>query len=270
MGHINIIDNAFAHVTHLAEHHPTNNVTWNRHISTFQHHDFVVFSDNNIPNAPQYPFKKIAFLLEPISIQPGIYEWIKNNHHYFSYILTYDEELLKINDKFIFYPYGTSWIEQKDIMLHTKNKLISIIASDKMTTDGHRLRHEVISRHKDVIDLFGKRYNPIDSKIIGMKDYAFQIVIENTKRDFYFTEKIIDCFTTGTIPIYWGCPSIGKFFDINGILTFDSLPQLDDIMNTLSFELYQSKLESIKTNFTKSIDFIHLDNYIYNKINTLK
>ena len=26
---------------------------------------------------------------------------------------------------------------------------------------------------------------------------------------------ITDCFAAGTVPIYWGCPDIGRFFDLD-------------------------------------------------------
>ena len=34
----------------------------------------------------------------------------------------------------------------------------------------------------------------------------------NGRGDYEFDEKLIDCFLTGTVPIFWGCPSIDKFF----------------------------------------------------------
>ena len=65
-------------------------------------------------------------------------------------------------------------------------------------------------------------------------DYRFSIVIENCKRDYWFTEKLIDCLRTGTIPIYWGCPSIGDFFDIRGFILFDDINDLENILNNLT------------------------------------
>ena len=42
---------------------------------------------------------------------------------------------------------------------------------------------------------------------------------------YYFNEKIIDCFFSGTIPIYWGTKNISKYFDENGIIFF---PNIDE------------------------------------------
>jgi hypothetical protein len=68
---------------------------------------------------------------------------------------------------------------------------------------------------------------------------------------------------TGTIPIYWGCPSIGDFFDIDGILTFDTIDDLSEILNSLTPELYNSKIKNIKNNFELSKKYILSEDWIY-------
>lgn len=170
--------------------------------------------------------KKVAWLIEPIEVS--------NRHHYlihtieseFDYILTWDKRILDakyngivLNDKWLFYPFGGSWI--RDWAIYPKSKLVSIIVSDKNQTEGHQLRHEIVKRFGDRIDVYGTGYNPVESKIEALKDYRYSIVVENVKSDWWFTEKLIDCFATGTVPIYWGCPEIGRFF--KGVKQFDSL-----------------------------------------------
>ena len=88
-----------------------------------------------------------------------------------------------------------------------------------------------------------------NQKILGLKDYMFSIVIENCKEDYYFTEKLVDCFLTGTIPIYYGCPSIHKFFNGNGILSFTTVDECIQILNTLSDKIYNKLLPYVKENF---------------------
>ena len=148
--------------------------------------------------------------------------------------------------------------------MHQKSKNISIILSSKQSTVGHRLRHSILQKYPN-IDFFGYN-NPILKKISGLKDYRFSIIVENCKEDYYFSEKLIDSFVTGTIPIYWGCPSIGDFFDTNGMLVFDTLDDLDSIMDNLNEELYLSKLESIRHNFEESKKYLVADNILYNKL----
>ena len=91
------------------------------------------------------------------------------------------------------------------------------MVSNKISTVGHKLRFSVVDslKQNDIeFSVYGRTVNNIDYKLTALKDYAFSIVIENSKIDYYFTEKLIDCFSTGTIPIYYGCPSIGNFFDM--------------------------------------------------------
>ena len=48
----------------------------------------------------------------------------------------------------------------------------------------------------------------------------FSIVIENSIESDYFTEKLLDCFLTGTIPIYVGTKTTSEYFDTDGIIYF--------------------------------------------------
>jgi hypothetical protein len=100
----------------------------------------------------------------------------------------------------------------------------------------------------------------IENKEDGLKDYMFSISIENDTYDTYFTEKILDCFATGTIPIYKGTKKIVEHFNSEGIIF------LDDInIDKLSPELYYSYMDAIKDNFERVKKLYTLDDWIYNK-----
>ena len=49
---------------------------------------------------------------------------------------------------------------------------------------------------------------------------------DNQKTDNWFTEKVIDCFQTKTIPIYIGCPNIDKYFDTRGMIICNNINDL--------------------------------------------
>lgn len=211
---------------------------------------------------------KIGWLIEPRAINSSTYEFVKFNHQYFDYILTYDSELLSISDKFIFYPHGGCWINDEDKKIHEKNKLVSIILSSKRMTIGHNFRHEIINKIHN-LDIFGHT-NPVDNKITALKDYAFSIIIENSKSDYYFTEKLIDSFITGTVPIYWGCPSIGDFFNSDGMIIIDNIESLQNELNTISLERYNLMISAIKENFEIAKKYIISEDWIYNNTKLLK
>ena len=96
-----------------------------------------------------------------------------------------------------------------------------------------------------------------------MRDYAFSLTIENTKKDLYFTEKLIDCFMTGTVPIYWGCPSIVGFFNTDGMIIFDDIKELKNILDGISLEQYIMMKDAIEDNFERAKEYLIAEDFIY-------
>lgn len=154
-------------------------------------------------------------------------------------------------------PHAYPWVEEKKIFPKTKS--VSMIASAKNEAPGHKLRHMIAKDYSDAMDLFGGGYKPIKSKNEGLNDYMFSFAIENTQINGYFTEKITDCFATGTIPIYWGDPSIGDHFLTDGIVMLDE--NFDG--SCLTQEFYESKMSCIKENFQRSISLPLPEDYMY-------
>jgi hypothetical protein len=130
---------------------------------------------------------------------------------------------------------------------------------------GHRLRHEIITAYPNKMDVFGNGYVGIPEKIIGHRDYMFSVVIENCKRDYWFTEKLIDCLVCGSVPIYWGCPSIGDFFNTDGFIIVDNVNEVGAALNKITPELYDEMKPHIEENFKKAKQFILGENTIYNE-----
>ena len=53
----------------------------------------------------------------------------------------------------------------------------------------------------------------IKNKIQFLSSYKFSIAIENSEGDGYITEKIMDSFYSGTIPIYYGDYMVDEFIN---------------------------------------------------------
>ena len=267
-----IVDTNFAHALYSTDYQTSKCIEWVRG-SEILNNDIVFFTDNSLIYNANFNCNKIGLLMEPRAINPSIYEWVKTNYNNFDTILTFDKELINISSNIIFYPHSGCWIKHDDQKVYDKDKLLSIIASQKNDTVGHKLRHQAI---KSIIskttnfDIFGRAYNPIDYKLEALKNYAFSIVIENSKSDYYFTEKLIDSFMTGTVPIYWGCPSIGNFFNLNGILVFNDINDLLLIINSLSFEKYNLMLGAINENYEKAKEFLIAEDWIYKNTKIFK
>jgi|694.fasta_scaffold36733_4 hypothetical protein len=259
-------DTCFAHCEYSNNPLPpiqfSDDIEWDR-TSSFKKDEIIIYTDSKIPESlHNKENKNIAWLIEPRELQPSIYDFIENNYQKFFKILTHDHEILNLPNS-VLIPYGGCWVDKKDFSIYQKSKNTSITASSKKFLSGHRLRHECIERFKSQIDIYGRGFNEIDLKLTSLKDYRFHIVVENVKKDFWFTEKIIDAFVTGCIPIYYGCPSIGKFFDIDGILTFNDADELSDILNNLNEDLYLSKMKSIEKNFEIAKKYILAENSIH-------
>jgi hypothetical protein len=252
---IPIIDSMFSHAYTSSWYNKSSLMEWDRNIE--YGYTFITDPTINVENKKVY-----VWLLESPAITPYYYEYVKNNSEKFDVILTFDKNILESTTNSKFTPIGGCWIDASDRKIFNKSKLVSLISSGKEQTNGHKFRNSITKRFVDKLDLYGRLHNPIEFKIESLKDYRFQVVVENIKSDFYFTEKIIDCFQTGTIPIYWGCPSIGNFFDSNGIIEFNNLEDLENILNSLSNELYESKLKSITNNFELSKNYLIAEDYI--------
>lgn len=162
-----------------------------------------------------FPKNAIALLVEPRAIIPAAYDYIEKNYQRFKYIFTFDSKMLQLpNAKMLIY--GQITAEYPD---SPKIKNISMVASNKDFCTGHLNRQDVARKLTGIIDTYG-RFN--GGEFCDDKDYLdgyrFNICMENYSDGHYFTEKICNCFASRIVPIYWGSPHIGEYFDTNGII----------------------------------------------------
>ena len=225
----------------------------------------------HIDNGLLLPFnlhtKNYGWLCESKTINPFNYDWCANNtevlKNKFIKVFTHDVELSKLSDIFqLTQCSGKSYFAHGE--MYPKTKLVSMIASNKTMCSEHIYRQQMIQKFSSKCDHFGRGYRQIENKEDGLKDYCFSIVMENATYANMFTEKITDCFMTGTIPIYYGISNIGDFFDINGIILLDEKFNIEN----LSFDLYYSKIDSVKHNLELSKNILCAEDYIY--INYIK
>lgn len=207
--------------------------------------------------------RNYGWLCESKTINPDYYNWCRNNINTlrvkFIKVFTHDVELAQISDIFqLTLCSAKSFIQ--DGLIYPKNKLVSMIASNKTMCAEHHYRQSIIQQYSSRCDdHFGRGFNPIENKADGLRNYCFSFAMENASYPNMFTEKITDCFMCGTIPIYYGISNIGDYFDTNGIIMLDDKFNFED----LTFELYQNKLESVKKNLALSIDLLLAEDYIY-------
>jgi hypothetical protein len=201
---------------------------------------------------------KYGWLLESKYVTPDIVSHVKENYKLyldkFKFIFTHNKELLKLDDRFKWCPANGYWI--KDAKIYPKDKMISFITSNKNFTKGHQKRLEWVDMIGDQVDLYGRGFNEIEDKEEALCDYMFSVVIENGVYETYFTEKILDCFATGTIPVYLGTPDIGDYFNLDGIINLTEEFEVSE-------EIYYSKMDAILDNLERVKKIEVLEDFIY-------
>ena len=212
---------------------------------------------NDTSGKPTY-----IWLLESKQIIPQYYQWIIDNYEFVTSrvngIFSCDKELCAKYPKISYSVINAvPWVQDRKV--HEKTKLVSMIASNKRMCEGHARRLQFVDKFRDKLDFYGRGFNEITCKEDGLKDYMFSVGIENAVYDTYFTEKLTDCFACGTIPIFYGCKGVTEYFNEDGIIFLDD----DFDLSTLTEDLYYSKMDAIKDNFERSINFPVAEDYLY-------
>lgn len=203
-------------------------------------------------------------------------------YNYLDYILTWDERLLKLDKSYKFMSLNKySWIRFPRIFglnpylkfhyncieyeeYNNKHFNISMLCGDKNWAPGHIVRHEIWNRQNEII-IPKKFYKPKETNILKifndnidisstrdkteMFESMFHICVENNNANNYFTEKLIDCIISKTVPIYYGCPNIGEYFDLNGMIIIKSPNDCIEKINKLTENDYYKMLPYVKKNF---------------------
>lgn len=189
--------------------------------------------------------RSVALLIEPRSIQPDIYKYIEDNSNKFRYIFTHDSILLNKFDNAKLILFGGVYDEYNE----SKIKNCSIVSSDKEICPLHIVRKDICRLLMDNpnVDCYGTFDN---GKWSSTKDiyanYKYSIVIENYIDDYWFTEKVCNCFANRTIPIYYGARKITDFFNPLGIIQIDDPYQAIDIVNELDMDKdYLKRLSAV-------------------------
>ena len=241
------------------ENYKSNTDKWIR-VNNAEDAEILLFVDNDyISN--DITKKRILFLAESIGIQPKLYNLIKNNKNYtnnFDLIGTCHRNYCN-NVNIIETPscVGSSIHHYFNL---NKNKLCSMIFSNKKFAIGHKLRKK-ISEKKFIFDIdkYGAMFNNfVKDKSVSLKDYYFSFSIENCSESGYYTEKINDCFATCTIPIYWGDPDISKIYNTDGILFLDRLNQ-----DNVSKSFYDKNIKAIEENYNIVNEIVKTNNMHY-------
>ena len=248
----------------------------------------ISFFNDYIPTREELLLSKVNIfnVLEPNEFF-RIHDYITYNSSNFDIILTWSDKVLNSCSNAVLFPFGEAWVDLNyaSQFENTPREFeITFLCGIKNLIEGHQLRQKIYTLedkinipHKwwYVLDDFNKETNerpgyfPVNGSFVspngidvageGKKQIwdcksMFHVPVENSRHSNFFTDRLIDCFLTKTVPVYWGCPNIENFYDHRGIICFENEHDLLDIINKLSPEDYTSRLEAINNNYQLALE----------------
>lgn len=202
---------------------------------------------------------QVSLLLqEPVAIKPRFYTFCRLFGSRYHRILTHSSMLLSRLTNARFTAHGGAFVSNAAALNPSKQHRISLVASSKNSTIGHRLRHRIAAwSRKSATDLklFGTAYYRIDDKREAHDNYFFSVCIENSRTPGYFTEKLIDSFLCRSLPIYWGAPDIAHFFDPRGMICCNSELELQHVTQNVTEADYRLRLPYLEQNIQRALAF---------------
>ena len=64
--------------------------------------------------------------------------------------------------------------------------------------------------------------------------WRFCIAMENASDDFYLTEKLLNAYLAGCVPIYWGCPQVNSILNPDAFLRLEARVPTDADLDALA------------------------------------
>ncbi|MDG5497465.1 glycosyltransferase family 10 [Niveispirillum sp. BGYR6] len=192
------------------------------------------------------------------------HDLLSESHKYFDLIISCHPQHLNFSNS-VFDVYGGIWVKSLPQLKSFSVSFLYSLGLIGIQVNGYAERTGVME-NADKINI-PKRFYRSRRVPPGVADHLphlegdrkdqlfesmFHVCIENTRHENYFTEKLCDCFATYTIPIYYGCPNISKYFNMDGIIVADSHAHAVEIINNLSPADYWRRMDAMRDNFRRS------------------
>lgn len=183
--------------------------------------------------------------------------------NYFPYIMTWNDEL--VDNQRIFKRNIPYYFEnQMGNIPFEKRKLLTCISGNKHSDHPDELyseREKLITflEHDwlDKFDFYGSGWNKgthpayggrIENKAEIYHKYRFAIAFENMKNvKGYISEKILDCITSGIVPVYWGAENITEYIPEDCFIDyrkFSNVGELVRFLDGMDEKEYQNYLDA--------------------------
>lgn len=186
-------------------------------------------------------------------------ECICPDFNLYDYALGFNE--ISFGDRYMRFPFWLAFLLHvkkamkkhllTDAEILAKNKFCNFIVSNGNADESRENFYWLLNKYKRV-DSGGRYINNIgkicENKYEFQKQYKFSLAFENSKYDGYITEKIIDAFAAGTIPIYWGAEDIIKEFNPKAFINCNDYASFSEVVDII---------KEIDNNSELFLDMIH-------------
>jgi len=168
-------------------------------------------------------------------------EMVSPNFNISDYALSFDAmdfgdrnhwfPLIKLYQKA--YTYLQQPREPVEPLLAEKNGFCAYVMSN--TKNSAPERTEIVDRLNayQQVSLGGRWRNntggPVKDKVAFQRRHKFVIAFENQSYPGYLTEKFAEAACSGAIPIYWGDPNIGTYFNPKAFINCHDFPDLQAV-----------------------------------------
>lgn len=117
--------------------------------------------------------------------------------------------------------------------LAKKKEFCSFVYSNYLADDRRKVLLDAINTYKKVNS--GGRYlnntgGPVENKVEFEMNHKFCMAIENSCRDGYTTDRIVNAVMANAIPIYWGNPAIGREFNTKRFLNCHQYNSFEEVV----------------------------------------
>ena len=146
---------------------------------------------------------------------------------------------------------------------HERKKNFSIVASNPERIRNHFI--EKLGKHVEV-GKYGKLGHSVDNKNLTLREYNFNICFENDLYPGYVTEKAIEAYQSGCIPIWRGLDA-GNYLNKDAIIDVTNLEDDEAIEKILSISSDRNMIEYMRNLpiLIKGIDITGIANEIHTK-----
>lgn len=128
-----------------------------------------------------------------------------DRHLYYPYFVAYADDIAKLQQKHLNVTDGAakrdfcSFVYSNDRADAVRGQLFTALSAYRKVDSGGRFQNNV--------------GGPVADKVAFESQHKFSIACENSSHPGYLTEKLVQAFAAGTVPVYWGDPDVETIFN---------------------------------------------------------